>query len=132
MNSVSYCIAISVLAIATAGAAQYSASNPVPRGDPGRWLDVQAAPPALLKKLKKNKIKIRFTLSVGPDGRATGCTHDGKKKLDKEFGELTCSQMTRRARFNPAKDAHGSPVNGKYSNVATWFVPTKTGLQTDI
>lgn len=130
MNVLSYCVAASALVFATAGIAQYAGSNPVPRGNAGAWLDIQAAPPALMKKLKKKEeIKIRFVLSVGPDGRAAGCTHDGKKKLAKQFGELTCSQLTRRARFTPAKDAQGSPVNGTYSSYATWTVPSETGLQ---
>lgn len=130
MNVVSYCFAASILVIATTAVAQSFASNAVPRGNPGAWLDVQAAPPEMMKKLKKKEvIKIRFTLSVGPDGRTTRCTHDGRKKLDKQFGELTCSQLTRRARFSPAKDAQGLPVSGTYSNVATWEVPKETGIR---
>ena len=129
MNIVSCCIATSALIAGTAGFAQYAASNPVPRGNPGSWVDIEAAPPKLIKKLKKDKaIRIRFTLSVGPEGRATGCTHDASKKLDVEFGELTCSQVMRRARFNPAKDTQGTPVSGKYSSVATWVRPKETGL----
>ena len=126
---VSYYVGASVLVFATAGIAQYAGTNPSPRGNASSWLDIQAAPPALMKKLKKKEvIKIRFVLSVGPDGRAAGCTHDGRKKLAKQFGELTCSQLTRRARFTPAKDAQGSPVNGTYSSVATWSAPRETGL----
>jgi periplasmic protein TonB len=129
MDRVTYCLAISTLFIATGTAAQYAASRPIPRGNLSSWLDVEAVPPAMLKKLKKKKIITRFTLSVGVDGRVTGCTHDGRKKLEKEFGELTCRQLIRRARFSPAKDAQGSPVIGSYSNVATWEVPEETGLR---
>lgn len=129
MNRVSYCLAISALFIATSAAAQYAAARPIPRGNIGSWLDVGAVPPAMLKKLKKKKIITRFTLSVGVDGRVTGCTHDGRKGLEKEFGEFTCSQLLRRARFSPAKDAQGSPVIGSYSSVATWEIPKETGLR---
>lgn len=130
MHIISYWVAASALVAATTATAQYGGSKPVPRGNASSWLDIQAAPPKLMKKLKKEEqLKIRFTLSVGPDGRAMGCTHDGRKKLDKQFGELTCSQLMRRARFTPAKDAQGSPVNGTYSNVATWFVPKETGVR---
>lgn len=130
MHRALFYIASSGLFVATAASAQYSASSPVPRGNPGAWLDVQAAPAELMKKLKKKeKIKIRFTLSVGPDGRPAGCTHDGRKTLAKQFGELSCSQLMRRARFSPAKDAQGAPVNGTYSNVATWAVPKETGIR---
>lgn len=120
MNVTSYGIAIGALFIATSAAAQSLASDPMPLGRVGTWLDVEAAPLKLMKKLEKKSIVIRFTLSVGPDGRAIGCTHDGRKKLAKTFGELTCSQLLRRARFKPAKDAQGSPVNGTYSSIATW------------
>lgn len=128
MNIVSYCVAASVLVIATTATAQSLASNPVPRGNLSNWLDVEAAPPELMKQLN-NRLTVRFTLSVGPDGRPTGCTHDGRTNRDKQFGELTCSQMKRRARFHPAKDAQGLPVNGTYSNTATWYVPKKAGVR---
>ncbi len=128
MKTMSYWIAIGLLVIATPATAQSLASNARARSNPGSWLDVEAAPPELMKKLKKKRITIRFVLSIGADGRAAGCTHDGQKKLDKQFGELTCSQLMRRARFYPAKDAQGLSVNGTYSSVATWLIPSKTGL----
>jgi protein TonB len=52
---------------------------------------------------------VRVRLSVGTDGRVTGCTvvgSSGSSSLDR----ATCSVLQRKARFTPAKDQNGNPI----------------------
>ena len=90
-----------VLATTTA-LAQVAVTQPVPRGNAGQWVDIASASPEQLKKLEGRSVPINYTLTVGPHGRATACTHDGKQAMGKEFGDLTCTQLLRRARFTAA------------------------------
>jgi protein TonB len=64
----------------------------------------------------------QFTLSVGPDGRVTGCTvtgSSGSSALD----AATCRIMKSRARFQPAKNADGQPTTDTVSNRIRWVLP---------
>jgi protein TonB len=52
---------------------------------------------------------VRASISVGPDGRVTGCTvtqSSGNGALD----SATCSIIRRRAKFTPARDSNGQPT----------------------
>jgi len=65
---------------------------------------------------------VRFTLEVGPDGRATACridTSSGVHKLD----EATCSLAQRRAKFKPALDEDGQPTTGFWTSQVAWKLP---------
>jgi periplasmic protein TonB len=61
-------------------------------------------------------------VSVSPEGRVTSCnitSSSGSPDLD----EATCSNVTRRARFNPATDGEGQPISGSYSGRIRWVIP---------
>ena len=63
-----------------------------------------------------------FRLQVSAQGRVTGCTitsSTGHAQLD----EATCALVTRRARFEPAKDANGKEVAGTFSSAVRWQIP---------
>lgn len=110
-----------VLALMTTPvAAQSLAKAPVPRGSAAQWIDIMGAPPEMQERLIGQRLVIAFTLAVGATGRPTACTHEGRDALGAEFGALTCQQMMRRARFAPAADAAGNPVEGKWSGRAVW------------
>ena len=50
------------------------------------------------------------TLTVGPDGRVTGCNlirSTGNSALD----SATCNILRRRAKFTPARDSNGNPTS---------------------
>ena len=50
------------------------------------------------------------TLSIGPDGRVTGCNltrSTGNSALD----SATCNILRRRAKFTPARDSNGNPTS---------------------
>lgn len=60
-----------------------------------------------------------FRLTVGPDGRVTGCVilvSSGSSALD----SATCRIMRARARFNPARDGSGNPVADEYFGHVAW------------
>ncbi|MFL6788169.1 MAG: energy transducer TonB, partial [Sphingomicrobium sp.] len=53
---------------------------------------------------------VRASLSIGPDGRVTGCNviqSSGNGSLD----SATCSILRRRAKFVPARDSNGNAVS---------------------
>jgi protein TonB len=59
---------------------------------------------------------------VGADGKVSSCqvtSSSGSPDLD----EATCSNVTRRARFNPATDGEGQPTSGSYSGRVRWVIP---------
>ena len=63
----------------------------------------------------------RFRLTIGPDGRVTGCTvtgSSGSSTLD----STTCRLMRSRARFTPARDSNGNPTSDTHSAAITWRI----------
>lgn len=58
-------------------------------------------------------------LTVSPEGRVTGCEtaeSTGMLLLDRR----SCHLFTKRARFEPAKDASGRPVQATYYSAVSW------------
>jgi protein TonB len=91
-----------------------------PKGNPGSWVTTNDYPTRALREEREGTTG--FRVSVGPDGRASGCTvtsSSGSPDLD----EATCSNVMRRARFNPAMDGNGKPTTGSYSNRTRWVIP---------
>ena|SRR3712207_1372310 len=65
---------------------------------------------------------VDFELIVAPSGRVAQCRvtrSSGASDLDL----LTCQIMVARARFRPARDAAGAPVEGRYTSNMTWSIP---------
>ena len=65
---------------------------------------------------------VRFTVTIGPDGRVIGCTinqSSGSSELDR----ATCNIMRRRARYTPAMDSSGNPVAGTIDQQVVWKLP---------
>ena len=94
--------------------------QPTPKGNPANWATTNDYPTRALREEREGTTSFRVT--VGPDGRVTGCTitsSSGSPDLD----EATCSNVTRRARFNPATDGEGQPTSGSYSNRVRWVIP---------
>jgi protein TonB len=62
---------------------------------------------------------VRVLLTVGTSGRVTGCSitgSSGSKTLD----QTTCRILSARARFSPAQDANGNPIESTYSQSISW------------
>lgn len=95
--------------------------NPIPRGNPGNWANTNDYPSVALQKEMEGTTG--FSVTVGPDGRVSDCviiSSSGSPELDL----ATCTNVKRRARFEPALDANGSPTTGKYANRVRWQIPS--------
>jgi protein TonB len=65
----------------------------------------------------------KFRLTVGPDGRVSGCTvtaSSGSSALD----SATCRLMRSRARFSPARNSDGQPTGDTVASSIRWVLPT--------
>jgi periplasmic protein TonB len=94
--------------------------NPVPKGNPGNWANTNDYPSRALQQEREGTTGFRVT--VGPNGRVTDCqitSSSGHPDLD----QATCTNVTRRARFDPALDGNGQPTTGSYSNRVRWQIP---------
>ena len=83
------------------------------------YLSVSDYPPAAFKEGREGTVEFEVTINVR--GRVRGCRivqSSGHSDLD----EATCRLMTERARFEPARDAAGNPVEDKYSRKITWRI----------
>lgn len=98
----------------------FTAKSATPKGNPGNWATTNDYPSRALREERAGVTS--FRVSVSADGRAAGCTvtsSSGSPDLD----EATCSNVTRRARFNPAMDGEGKPTTGSYSGRIRWVIP---------
>lgn len=85
----------------------------MPVGSPGKWLNSNDYPPAMLAKGQPGLV--RFRLSVGADGVPTAC-HIQRSTNGKPFDDAVCKGVMRRARFEPALDKDGQPLASYYVN----------------
>lgn len=95
--------------------------DPRPRGNPGNWANTNDYPPTALQQQMEGTTDFRVT--VGPDGRVVDCvivSSSGSSDLDL----ATCTNVKRRARFDPALDANGTPTTGRYANRVRWQIPS--------
>jgi periplasmic protein TonB len=94
--------------------------NPLPKGNPGNWANTNDYPSRALQQEREGTTGFRVT--VGPNGRVTDCqisSSSGHPDLD----QATCTNVQRRARFDPALDGNGQPTTGTYSNRVRWQIP---------
>jgi periplasmic protein TonB len=99
---------------------KFTPKPPAPKGNPGNWANTNDYPPRALQQEREGTTG--FRVSVGPDGKVTDCqitASSGHADLD----AATCSNVKRRARFDPAIDGEGNKVSGSYSNRVRWVIP---------
>ncbi len=64
----------------------------------------------------------RFSFSVNSNGRVTDCrvvSSTGHSALD----QATCRLVSRRARFDAARDVNGDPTAGSFTTSIVWQLP---------
>ena len=91
-----------------------------PKGNFQSLMSTDDYPPGALRAEEEGTVA--FTLTVGSDGRVTGCSvtqSSGHSDLD----ETSCRLLSRRARFNPGKDSAGNPTGGIYPGRFRWQIP---------
>jgi TonB family protein len=103
-----------------AGFASLAASSVSPKGDVSRWINIDDYPSGALREGREGTVG--FRLSVGNDGRVFGCTIT-KSSGHADLDEATCNGVTKRARFDPAKDTSGARVAGSYQSRVSWKLP---------
>jgi periplasmic protein TonB len=90
------------------------------RGNPGNWVTDGDYRPRWIRENMTGSA--RFTLNIDANGRVSNCTitrSTGHAELD----AATCQLVTKRARFDAARDGNGKPVAGSYSNSVNWNIP---------
>lgn len=104
----------------TPSASPFTPVGAVPRGNPGKWVtDADYRTRWINEGLSGSA---RFTLAIDARGAVTDCSvtrSTGHAVLD----AATCQLVTRRARFEPARDSAGKPVAGSYSGSINWKIP---------
>jgi TonB family protein len=104
-----------------AGFASLSAATSVaPKGDVSRWISLDDYPGTALREGREGTVG--FRLAVGNDGKVFGCTIT-KSSGHTDLDEATCTGMTKRAKFDAAKDANGTKVAGSYQSRVSWKLP---------
>jgi TonB family protein len=91
-----------------------------PIGSPGDWATTDDYPTSAIRNEEAGTPG--FTVTIGVDGRVTQCqivSSSGSAALD----EATCRLVRERAKFQPALDAKGKPVEDRYTNRIKWVLP---------
>jgi TonB family protein len=99
---------------------RFAPKGATPRGNPAAWITQADYPRAAIRESMSGLV--RFRVMVGPDGRVTDCfitRSSGHDLLDHQ----TCSQLSSRARFNPATDSDGQPARGTWAATFRWNPP---------
>ncbi|MEO9463514.1 MAG: TonB family protein [Marinomonas sp.] len=98
----------------------YDPVSATPRGAPSDWITQRDYRSSWIRREMTGVAS--FSLGVGTNGRVTECSvtrSTGHDALD----AATCKLISKRARFNPAKDRNGDIVTGSYSSSVRWQLP---------
>jgi protein TonB len=91
-----------------------------PRNNPGSWVTTDDYRSSWINREMVGTA--RFRLQIAANGKVETCTITGSSG-HAELDKATCDLVTRRARFDPAKDASGAKVSGSYSSSVRWQLP---------
>ena len=91
-----------------------------PRNDPAQWVGTEDYRSNWIRQEMAGKA--RFRLEIAADGRVTGCTITGSSGFP-ALDQATCSLVSRRAKFQPARGREGQPVASTYTNTIDWRLP---------
>lgn len=95
---------------------------PQPRGREATWVTTDDYPSSAQREEAEGITATRLT--VGADGRVTNCEvtgSSGNSALDR----AACTNLQRRARFEPALDRDGNPTTGTYTKRVRWQLPER-------
>ncbi len=91
-----------------------------PLSSPASWVMPDDYPAEAMRDEHEGKVGVR--LEIDSTGLPVGCSiisSSGFEELDRR----TCSILTNRARFSPARDPKGKPIAASYSTRMTWSLP---------
>lgn len=92
----------------------------MPKGSPGNWVTTNDYPTRDIRQ--GNEGTAIFLLAITADGKVSDCQitrSTGYAGLD----QATCSKISQRARFDPARNESGQRVPGTYTGSITWVIP---------
>lgn len=91
--------------------------GPKPIGNPGEWFPADSYPEAA--KVAAQEGRTDFSLEIDAKGHIMTCNivnSSGSELLD----TTTCSQLILNGRFEPARDAQGRAVAGRWESAMRW------------
>lgn len=91
-----------------------------PRNDPGGWVTEADYRSSWINREMVGTA--RFRLEIAASGKVEGCTITGSSGYV-ELDKATCDLVTRRARFDAAKDGTGARTAGSYASSVRWQLP---------
>ena len=91
-----------------------------PKNDPGGWLSNNDYRSSWARRELTGVA--RFRLEIAANGRVSNCTVTGSTGHS-ELDAATCSLVSKRARFEPARGGNGEPVAGSYTGSVLWQLP---------
>lgn len=91
-----------------------------PRNDPGSWVTEADYRSSWINREMVGTA--RFRLEIGAGGKVEQCTITGSSGYP-ELDRATCDLVTRRARFDAAKDVTGARTSGTYASSVRWQLP---------
>ena len=93
------------------------ATGPEPVGRITSWFNASDYPTAALRKNLSGAV--RFRLGIDDDGQIENCTIQSSYS-DPSFPEKVCSEFQRKGKFEPARDAEGSPVASYWTSTVVF------------
>ena len=91
-----------------------------PKGNPGLWVTTNDYPQSAIRSEAEGVVK--FRLSVGTNGRVTGCEVTGSSGTE-TLDQAACAKLLLRGKFEPASDSTGALVAGSYIGAVRWQLP---------
>lgn len=100
--------------------ARFAAKGAIPRGNVARWVTTEDYPS---NDVRLNHTgAVRFRLAIDASGKVAGCTVLQSSNYE-SLDAATCRLVSRRARFDPARDTTGEAATGSYEGTIRWVIP---------
>ncbi len=94
--------------------------RPRPEQSPTRWITAADYPADALSR--GQQAIVHFRLTVNEQGRVTGCRIQ-RATYGESFQTAVCNAFMRRARFEPALDAEGNPIQSYFLCTVRFVMP---------
>jgi len=91
-----------------------------PSNDPARWITDRDYRSSWIRREMAGTA--RFSLDVNASGRVVDCMIT-RSTSHAALDNATCALIIKRARFEPARDNTGKPVDGVYTSSVRWRLP---------
>lgn len=90
------------------------------RNDPGGWITQSDYKTSWINREWAGRAS--FRLQISASGKVEGCQITRSTGYD-ALDEATCALVSRRAKFEPARDSNGEKTAGTFTNSVLWEIP---------